>query len=105
MREITLRVGVVYCGGCNPDIDREALVESLTKELGRPIPLAKEMGGRPDLVLLVNGCVRGCLSPGMFPGWAGKTVVVAGMTIDDWPVAGEEMVNVLSAKIMKVKGR
>ena len=105
MREITLRVGVVYCGGCNPDIDREALVESLAKELGRPIPLAKEMSGRPDLVLLVNGCVRGCLSPGMFPGWAGRTVVVGGMTIDDWPVAGEEMVNVLSAKIMKVKGR
>lgn len=97
-----LLVAAVYCGGCNPEIDREGLIANLGKEMGQPVHSLKEAGGRTDIVLLVNGCTRRCLLSGTSREWPGKPVVVAGLTIDGWPVSREEMVYELSRKVKEI---
>lgn len=59
-----LTIGVKYCGGCNPEIDRPAVVERLEEELekrGREVILVTDRETRIDLRLLVNGCKHACL--------------------------------------------
>ena len=60
-----LKVGIKYCGGCNPGYDRVALADYIKKSLhGRAefVPLDSEA---IDLVLAVEGCKTCCadLSP------------------------------------------
>ena len=50
------RVGIKYCGGCNPRFDRVAAVESLGC---RALPAARP-GERYDLILVVCGCSAAC---------------------------------------------
>ncbi|MHB8918345.1 MAG: enoyl-CoA hydratase-related protein, partial [Desulfocucumaceae bacterium] len=70
-------LAVAYCGGCNPDIDREELVGRLARDTGWTVKSRRDAGQSADLLLLVNGCPRGCLDPGPAPQW--KTLVVAGL--------------------------
>ena len=59
------RVGLKYCGGCNPRYDRIALVEDLKARLGREIEWAPLAVGDLDFVLAIEGCETACadLSP------------------------------------------
>jgi hypothetical protein len=57
-----LTIGVRYCGGCNPSIDRGLIVNRLgqiVEPFGVHIMLSKD--GHTDWLLLVNGCPRACL--------------------------------------------
>ena len=59
-----LKIGVKYCGGCNPEIDRSAVVEGIYKGLkksGREIVLVTDKETKIDILLLVNGCQHACL--------------------------------------------
>ncbi len=65
-----LKVRVRYCGGCNPEIDRVALVGELQQELARvsiKAKLVRQDQENPDLVLLVNGCRHAGLEEGYLP--------------------------------------
>lgn len=94
-----LNIGVVYCGGCNPIIDREELVRSLAGKLGKPIHPYKKEDRRVDLILVLNGCSRSCRNVLPSADQSCKTIVVAGTTIDCWPVPLNEMVDVLLRKV------
>ncbi|MBM4328281.1 MAG: hypothetical protein FJ118_14095 [Deltaproteobacteria bacterium] len=55
-------IQVRYCGGCNPEIDRSALVSRFVKiaeEGGFRVDVCDDSGA--DWLLLVNGCPRACL--------------------------------------------
>lgn len=93
-------LAVAYCGGCNPDIDREELVRSLARDTGWTVKSRRHAGQSTDLLLLVNGCPRGCLEPGPAP--EGKIVVVAGLNIDGWPVNPEDMAGALVRKVKEI---
>lgn len=57
-----MKIGIVYCGGCNPRYDRVALVNSLKKDLVETeLELALEAVCY-DLLLLVCGCSAACVS-------------------------------------------
>ena len=59
-----LNIRVRYCGGCNPEIDRVAIVERLKEELEKnnlPARFVYEEEEKIDIVLLVNGCRHACL--------------------------------------------
>ena len=63
-----LKVGIKYCGGCNPGYDRVALADYIKKSLhGRAafVPLDHE---RIDLVLAVAGCKTCCADLSSFEG-------------------------------------
>ena len=68
------RIGVKYCGGCNPQIERSRFVEELKKKLAGDLSLAIGCGTEKwELGVLVCGCSVGLRRP------AGNTKSGAGM--------------------------
>ncbi len=89
MRETPVTIRVLYCGGCNPEIDRGALVKRL-KEIFQ----AAEQGvvfvkdGDADLLLLINGCPRACLEEeNPHAARSSRCVCVEGGRLNHRPVA------------------
>jgi 4-hydroxybutyrate CoA-transferase len=74
-----VRVGVKYCGGCNPRYDRRALVARLRRSFPehdiREGLNARAAGFAPDLAAVLNGCARACADHGDFTGSRGKVVI------------------------------
>jgi hypothetical protein len=98
------RLAVVYCGGCNPQIDRAAVAAALPVD---------DPGVRPGAVVYLSGCPRACASghaltpagpdeggEGPAPG-AGEApqVVVAGTLVDGQPVAPDEVAAAVTRKL------
>lgn len=57
-------VGLRYCGGCNPEIDRTGLIDNLKEDLegrGIIVEFIIDKETATDLILLVNGCKHACL--------------------------------------------
>jgi len=57
-------VGLRYCGGCNPEIDRPGLIDHLKEGIegrGIIIEFITDKETKTDLLLLVNGCKHACL--------------------------------------------
>jgi hypothetical protein len=68
-----MKIGVKYCGGCNPQYDRVEVVKGLQKKLEcRAVFVPPDPEGT-DLILAVEGCATACadLSP-----FEGKRIVV-----------------------------
>lgn len=56
-----MRIGIKYCGGCNPFYDRKACVEKLEESMPGICFEPVKQGESYDKVLLVCGCQRACL--------------------------------------------
>jgi hypothetical protein len=57
-------IGLRYCGGCNPQIDRARAVRNLQeglKQRDMAVAFTTDRERTVDLVLLVNGCTHACL--------------------------------------------
>lgn len=54
-----MRVGVKYCGGCNPAYDRGQWVADLKERLPDTVTLVRS-DDRPDRILAVMGCPTAC---------------------------------------------
>jgi hypothetical protein len=59
-------VAIKYCGGCNPYYDRTALVNRLKEELAAEVEFAPPGTADCDVGVIISGCVRRCLLPGVF---------------------------------------
>jgi hypothetical protein len=53
-----LRIGLKYCGGCKPDYDRVALVQTIEERLRGAAVFVRS--DNSDLVLVVHGCPTAC---------------------------------------------
>ncbi|MQL53426.1 hypothetical protein GFC01_14395 [Desulfofundulus thermobenzoicus] len=95
-------LAVAYCGGCNPVINREELVKYLEREMGQPIYSIVKMKFKVDVLILMNGCTRGCLIKKYENEWKGKMVIVAGHTIDFQMVNGDGMKECLLARVKEI---
>jgi len=63
------RVRIKYCGGCNPQYDRVALVEELQTRLGGTVEwVSTDDVDTIDLVLVVQGCDTACADLSAFDG-------------------------------------
>jgi len=61
MAEQLNRIGVKYCGGCNPRYNRRQAVEELESRLSNVnVEIAAE-GERYNTILLVCGCTAQCI--------------------------------------------
>lgn len=56
-----MRVGIKYCGGCNPRYERVEKVEKLKKQFPDTVFEAYRGQEECDKVLFVCGCERTCL--------------------------------------------
>ena len=55
-----LKVGIKYCGGCNPDYDRVAFFKSIEKRLRGQAQFVSPEETDVDLILAVEGCRTAC---------------------------------------------
>jgi len=63
-----LKVGIKYCGGCNPYYDRVALVRKIETRLDGTVEFVSPDKDSVDLVLAVEGCKTACADLGSFDG-------------------------------------
>ena len=57
-------IGIRYCGGCNPQIDRSKVIENLKeglKEKVMGVNFTTDRQMAVDIILLINGCTHACL--------------------------------------------
>jgi len=64
----TVRVGLKYCGGCNPEYDRVALVRHIVESLQGKIEFVKTESEGVGLILAVEGCSTACADLSAFQG-------------------------------------
>lgn len=95
-----LKIGIKYCGNCNPKIDGPALVIKLTDRMPNIVLLSADNSGR-DFLLIVSGCEVDCATRPkqvMEP-----VIVVAGLTLDSIPYSENELLNELVKKLEVIK--
>ena len=63
-----LKVGIKYCGGCNPYYDRVALVKRIESCLQGKVEFVSPDNENVDLVLAVEGCITACADLSSFQG-------------------------------------
>ena len=63
-----LKVGIKYCGGCNPYYDRVALVKRTERRLKGKVAFVSAADDDVDLVLAVEGCNTACADLSSFDG-------------------------------------
>ncbi|MFA5123949.1 hypothetical protein [Zavarzinia sp.] len=81
---------VVYCGGCNPHIDRTAVTADL--------PVA-DPDVAPGATVHVSGCPRACASDHLLSSDDPATVVVAGELVDGVPTPASELAPTVTRKL------
>lgn len=63
-----LRVGLKYCGGCNPEYDRVAVKNQIEKSLqGRVLFVSPESDDK-EMILAILGCKIACADLSVFQG-------------------------------------
>lgn len=63
-----MKIGVKYCGGCNPQYDRVEVVEALQKRLEGKAAFVSPDDDGIDLILAVEGCETACVDLSSFEG-------------------------------------
>ena len=63
-----LKVGIKYCGGCNPNYDRVALFKSIAKRLKGHAQFVSPDEADISLILAVEGCGTACADLSSFDG-------------------------------------
>ncbi len=56
-----MKIGIKYCGGCNPRYDRKAVVKRLIVDLMEKVPVKTDQDlTNVDLIVKVSGCRISC---------------------------------------------
>jgi len=83
-------VKVVYCGGCNPHIDRTAVATELP---------ADDPDVSPGATVHLSGCPRACASDHLLVSDDPGSVVVAGELVDGVPTPAPELAPTVRRKL------
>jgi hypothetical protein len=76
-------IGIKYCGGCNPHIDRAKLVQEIGKLLPPEYILTTEPSSNPCYIgILICGCPTACVDKPDVRCLARKWIVVTGNSVD-----------------------
>jgi 4-hydroxybutyrate CoA-transferase len=57
-----MKIGIKYCGGCNPTFNRREFVEKLIDEFENVYIAPADEEKVYDIVLIVCGCLNACVS-------------------------------------------
>ncbi len=69
-----LKIGIKYCGGCNPRYDRVALVKQIEKSLQGEAEFVLPESENVVLILAVQGCSTACADLSAFQGMEIRTI-------------------------------
>jgi hypothetical protein len=63
-----VKIGIKYCGGCNPGYDRVAVVKQIEERLRGEVEFVSPESEEVALVLAVEGCSTACADLSAFQG-------------------------------------
>ena len=66
--DATVKIGVKYCGGCNPEYDRVGVVKQIEESLRGEVEFVSPESEGVALVLAVEGCSTACADLSAFQG-------------------------------------
>ena len=93
-------IGVKYCGGCNPVIDRSRLVSEIGKLLPPKYVLTTDKPSKPwEIGILVCGCLAACAHKPDVKNLARQWISVAGNSVDLENISEKKMAGVIVKKI------
>ena len=95
-------IGLRYCGGCNPVIDRSALVQKIEQLLPPGFKLVTGQPAAPyEKAILVCGCPTACADKPDLRRLAKQWIVISGPMVDleTWPE--DKMAEVVVKKIFQ----
>lgn len=99
-------IGLRYCGGCNPQIDRARAVRGLQeglKKLDIAVDFTTDRDSVVDLLLLVNGCMHACLEEAYLKqGGTTPFISVEGEMVDSRYVREDRIPALLIKKIAEL---
>ena len=58
----SVKIGIRYCGGCNPRYDRVRAVQTLEAAFPDVLFFSQGADSAPDLLIMVCGCSSRCIS-------------------------------------------
>lgn len=91
-------IGVKYCGGCNPHIDRTKLVQKIS-ELLPQYRFTTKQASPWDIGIMVCGCPTACADKPEFKNLARKWIVVAGNFVETEKAAEEKLAEMIVGRI------
>ena len=98
--EQTKTIGIKYCGGCNPEIRRSELIQSLKRLLADDWSLDSGEPSEPwDVAILVCGCPTACLDRPEIRTLARTCVLVSGSNVDHYTVPVEHLAATIAEKL------
>lgn len=93
-------IGIKYCGGCNPHIDRAKLVREIKELLPPEYSLTTDQTFNPwDIGILICGCKTACVDKLYVRDLARKWIVVAGNSVDLDNAPEEELADIVIQKL------
>jgi hypothetical protein len=97
------KIGVWYCGGCNPQIDRSRIVMELReglRKMGLKVDFTSVRERPVDIFLLVNGCKHACLeAKSLKAGRDRPKISVRGEMVEDQYVGEGDLPRILIQRI------
>ena len=95
-------IGIKYCGGCNPHIDRAKLALEIEKLLPLEYSLTTDQTVNPwDIGILICGCPTACVDKTEFINLAHKWIIVAGSSVDLDNAPEEKLADIVARKMEK----
>jgi len=85
---ITKKIGLKYCGNCNPVIDYSLITQ--LKEKLKDYQFSHWEDPDLDRLLVISGCPRNCAT---MPEVGVPIVSIAGYTLDSWDVPKEQFLD------------
>lgn len=74
-RELKVRIGLKYCGGCSPKYDRIETVDDIKKKFSDRVTFVSYEDPDVDCILIIAGCPTACVDRDPFRDI--KTIVIA----------------------------
>lgn len=94
-------IGIKYCGGCNPVIDRVGLVERIKKILPADYIVTVDQTLVPwDAGVMICGCASACVDKPQVRNLAERWIVVAGKSVDLDEFPEEKIAETVTGKII-----
>ena len=100
----TKAIGVKYCGGCNPVIDRIKLIRETQKLLPTKYILTTDISTAPwNTGIMVCGCSTACVDKPQIRDLARHWLLVAGDSLDLNKIPEKELAQTIRNKIISLE--
>ncbi len=96
-------IGIKYCGGCNPHIDRIKLVQAIKEQLPPEYIFTTKQSSVWDIGIMVCGCPTACIDKPDVRKLARNLIKVAGNSVDLDDAPEEKLAAIVARKMKKLK--